>query len=59
MLDQGEISTGWQTQRRLSNSCVMCANEALRRILHSSSAGDLVLYLPSSVLITLDKTECV
>ena len=43
---------------------VMCANEALinnRRILHSSSAGDLVPYLPiaSSVRTTLYKTECV
>ena len=38
------------------------ANEALinnRRILHSSSAGDLVPYLPSSVRATLYKTECV
>ena len=36
--------------------CVMCANDALinnRRVLHSSSAGDLVPYLPSSVRATL------
>ena len=40
----------------MEESRVMCTNEALinnRRTLHSSSAGDLVPYLPSSVRATL------